>query len=192
MDAADVDRRHTPGHSPLWTGLPLVAFALVALTVGVAAKNSDGVVDPTDYLRLFFSDPIHLKAWFATAAVVLGCFQLLTAAAIFGRLTFLPQSATVATVHRWSGRLAILITLPVAYHCIFQLGYGDYTTRVTVHSLLGSAIYGAVVAKVLIVRSGNRVPGWELPVAGGILFATLLGLWLTSSLWFFDRAGVGF
>ena len=47
------------------------------------------------------------------------------------------------------------------------------------------------MAKVLIVRSGNRIPGWELPVAGGVLFAILLGLWLTSSLWFFDNAGVG-
>ncbi|MDX6535335.1 MAG: hypothetical protein QOF68_3079 [Gaiellales bacterium] len=191
MHATGVDRRHTPGHSPLWIALPLVVFALVALTVGVAAKNSDGVVDPTDYLRLFFSDPIHLKAWFATAAMTLACFQVLTAAAIYGRLAFLPQNAAVAAVHRWSGRLAILITLPVAYHCIFQLGYGDYSTRVTVHSLLGSAIYGAVVAKVLIVRSGNRIPGWELPIAGGILFSILLGLWLTSSVWFFDQAGIG-
>jgi len=191
MVGADVEQRPGRGPSPLWTGLPLVAFALVALTVGVAARNSDGVVDPTDYIRLFFSDPIHLKAWFATGAIVLAVFQVVTASAIYGRLSFLPSTPAVAAVHRWSGRLAILLTLPVAYHCIFQLGYGDYSTRVTVHSLLGSAIYGAVVAKVLIVRSGNRIPGWELPVAGGVLFAILLGLWLTSSLWFFDNAGVG-
>ena len=94
-------------------------------------------------------------------------------------------------MHRWSGRLAILLTLPVAYHCIFLLGYGDYSTRVQVHSLLGSVIYGAVIAKVLVVRGGSRFPGWVLPLAGGALFATLLGLWLTSSLWFFQNVGVG-
>jgi hypothetical protein len=186
--ATEVPRRR---HDPVWVALPLVAFALVALTVGVIAKNSEGVVDPTDYLRLFFTDPIHLKVWFASAALALAVVQIVTAGGIYGRLSFLPQGAGIATVHRWSGRLAILITLPVAYHCIFQLGYGDYTTRVAIHSLLGSAIYGAVVAKLLIVRGGNRFPGWELPIAGGLLFAILLGLWWTSSLWFFENIDTG-
>jgi hypothetical protein len=180
-----------PRRSGLWTAAPLIVFALVSLTVGVVARNSNGVVNPSDYLQLFFSDPIHLKVWFASAALVLACFQMVTASAIFGRLPFLSPGRGVAAVHRWSGRLAILLTLPVAYHCIFLLGYGDYTTRVTVHSLLGSAIYGAFIAKVLIVRSGNRIPGWELPVAGGLLFAILLGLWLTSALWFFNNVDTG-
>jgi hypothetical protein len=178
--------------NPVWAAVPLVVFALVALTVGVVAKNSSGVTDPTDYFRLVFSDPIHLKVWLATAAFVLACFQVVTAASIYGRVGFLPQGRGIATVHRWSGRVAILLTLPVAYHCIFMLGYGDYTTRVTIHSLLGSAVYGAIIAKVLIVRSGNRVPGWELPLAGGLLFAILLGLWLTSSLWFFQNVDTNF
>lgn len=184
-------RAGEPHRSGLWPLAPLIVFALVSLTVGVVARNSNGVVDPSDYLQLFFTDPIHLKVWFASAAFVLACFQVATATAIYGRLRFLPTGPAVATIHRWSGRLAILLTLPIAYHCIFLLGYGDYTTRVTVHSLLGSAIYGAFIAKVLIVRGGNRIPGWELPVAGGILFAILLGLWLTSALWFFRNVEIG-
>jgi len=44
-----------------------------------------------------------------------------------------------------------------------------------------------VVAKVLIVRSSRFAP-WVLPVAGGLLFAILLGLWLTSALWFLTPA----
>jgi hypothetical protein len=128
--------------------------------------------------------------WLATAAVVLAVFQVVTAAHIYSRLR-LPMGAAVGAVHRWSGRLAILLTLPVAYHCIFLLGYGDYSTRVQIHSLLGSVVYGAVIAKVLIVRGGSRFPGWALPLAGGTLFAILLGLWLTSSLWFFQNVGVG-
>ena len=87
-------------------------------------------------------------------------------------------------VHRWSGRLAILLTLPVAYHCVFMLGFGFESPRVLVHSLLGSAVYGAVVVKVLMVRS-SRFPSWALPVTGGLLFSILLGLWLTSALVYF-------
>jgi Family of unknown function (DUF6529) len=50
-----------------------------------------------------------------------------------------------------------------------------------------SAFDGAVVTKVLIVRSTRFAP-WVLPVAGGLLFSILLGLWLTSALWFFAAA----
>jgi Family of unknown function (DUF6529) len=176
----------------LWLAGALVAFALVSLTVGAVARDktiAPGLYPPS-YLKLFFSDPIHLKVWLATAATALACFQLVTAAHVWGRVR-LPGGVRVAAVHRWSGRLAILLTLPVAYHCIFLLGYGDYSTRVQVHSLLGSTVYGAVVAKVLIVRGRSDLPGWALPAAGGVLFAILLGLWLTSSLWFFRTVGVG-
>ena len=37
-------------------------------------------------------------------------------------------------------RAAILLTLPVAYHCIFLLGFGANSPRVLIHSLLGSAL----------------------------------------------------
>jgi hypothetical protein len=100
-------------------------------------------------------------------------------------LRFPPPGRFYHIVHRWSGRVAILITLPVAYHCIFLLGFGTYDWRVYLHSILGSMIYGAVVAKVLLVRS-SRYPGWALPIAGGALFAILLGIWLTSAAWFFS------
>jgi hypothetical protein len=185
--APDAPRQHR-----LWLAAALIAFALVSLTVGVIAKHNTlapGLYSPS-YLKLFFSDPIHLKVWLATAAMALALFQVLTAAHIYARLR-LPMGSAIAPVHRWSGRLAILLTLPVAYHCIFLLGYGDYTMRVQVHSLLGSVIYGAVIAKVLVVRGGSRFPSWALPLAGGTLFAILLGLWLTSSLWFFQNVGVG-
>ena len=66
-------------------------------------------------------------------------------------------------------------------------GSGTHSPRVLIHSLLGSALYGAVVAKVLIVRS-TRLGPWVLPVAGGLVFSILLGLWLTPALWLFTAA----
>ena len=65
--------------------------------------------------------------------------------------------------------------LPVAHHCIFLLGFGTYDLRVYIHSILGSIVYGVFIAKGLLVRS-RRFPGWALPIAGGLLFSTLLGL----------------
>ena len=32
------------------------------------------------------------------------------------------------------------------------------------------------------------MPGWALPVVGGLVFAFLVGLWLTSALWFFHNS----
>jgi cytochrome c553 len=165
-----------------WLAAPLLAFAILALTAGLLANHQPR---SKGYFRLFFSDPIHLKAGFATAVVVLACFQLFTAAWIFRKLPW-PKPAWVNPVHRWSGRLAFAFTLPVAYHCIFKLGFQDPSTRVLAHSLLGCAVYGAFAAKVTIVRL-HRFPRFVLPVAGGLLFAVLIGVWYTSAVWLYGQ-----
>jgi hypothetical protein len=172
-----------------WLLLPLVVGSLVAVAVGIAARESaiDPGTYPGSYFRLFFSDPIHLKSWFAIAAVALACTQLFTAAWIFRKL-YWPRPAWINVVHRWAGRLAFLATLPVAYHCIFKLGFQKVDTRVAVHSFFGTAVYGAFAAKVTIVRL-HRFPAWVLPVAGGLLFAALVGVWYTSAFWFLRLEG---
>src|SRR5690349_14808635 len=170
-----------------WLAVPLVVFALITLTVGLVARQTVREPYETPLFHPFFADTLHMKAWLVTAAVVLACGQLLTAARIYELLRFPPKGRFYHRVHRWSGRVAILLTLPVAYHCVFLLGFEAHSPRVLIHSLLGSALYGAVVAKVLIVRSTKFAP-WVLPVAGGFLFSILLGLWLTSALWFFIAA----
>jgi uncharacterized protein DUF6529 len=171
----------------VWLAVPLVLFALIALTVGLLARRTVREPYAIPFFHPFFIDTLHMKAWLVTAALVLACGQLLTAARIYELLRFPPKGRLYHTVHRWSGRAAILVTLPVGYHCVFLLGFDTTSPRVLIHSLLGSAFYGAVVAKVLIVRSTRFAP-WVLPVAGGLLFAILLGLWLTSALWFFTAA----
>jgi cytochrome c553 len=165
-----------------WVAAPLLAFAVFSLTAGLLAAH-----DPRSkgYFRLFFSDPLHLKAGFATAAAVLACLQLFTAAWIFRKLPW-QKPAWVNPVHRWSGRLALAFTLPVAYHCIFKLGFRSPSTRVLAHSLLGCAVYGAFAAKVTIVRL-HRFPRPVLPIAGGLLFAVLIGVWYTSAVWLYSQ-----
>jgi hypothetical protein len=115
--------------------------------------------------------------------------------AIFGKIKWaLPGKifgASIGTVHRWSGRLAFLFTLPVAFHCIFILGFQTYSTRVLIHSILGSFFYGFFAVKVLVVRD-HSLPGWALPVAGGTLFAVLASLWFTSAYWYFTTVRFGF
>jgi mono/diheme cytochrome c family protein len=174
MEAAAAPRSYR------WLVAPLAAFAVFSLTAGLLARHEPR---SKGYFQLFFSDPIHLKAGFATAVIVLACFQLFTAAWIFRKLPW-RKPAWVNPVHRWSGLGAFVLSLPVAYHCIFKLGFRDPSTRVFAHSLLGCAFYGAYAAKVTIVRL-HRFPRPVLPVAGGLLFAVLIGAWYTSALWLY-------
>lgn len=146
-----------------------------------------------DVMETVFTSAIAGKAWLATVAVALAIVQIATGARIFGRLEgVLPFSgATAARIHRWSGRLAVLFTLPVVFHCITILGFQTTDTRVAIHSIVGSFLYGVLAAKLLAVHD-HSFPGWLLPAAGGTLFSALALLWLTSSWWYFTEVRFGF
>ncbi len=147
----------------------------------------------TDIVTSVFSSTIAAKAWFASAAFALALVQVSTGARIFGRLQHvIPLPGPVVSgIHRWSGRLAVLCTLPVAFHCIFILGFRSTDARVLAHSIVGSFVYGVIVVKLLMVHS-RKHPGWALPVAGGTLFAVLVTLWATSAAWYFTNVRFGF
>ena len=182
------DRGQSTSKPRNWTwfvALLLAVFVLSFLTIRLLAGSSAGGYPTPPFFHLFFSDTLHMKAWLATGAITLALFQVLSAARLFELFHWAPSGRFWGRMHRVSGYLAILLTLPVAYHCIFLLGFDTTSPRVAIHSVLGSAFYGAFLVKVILVRSGG-LPGWALPVAGGLLFAILVGLWLTSSLYFFS------
>ena len=81
----------------------------------------------TDIVELVFSSTIAAKAWLATGAIVLAVVQVLTASRMWGRLQrVVPLSfPTAKRVHRWSGRIALLLTLPVFFHCVTMLGWNQ-------------------------------------------------------------------
>jgi uncharacterized protein DUF6529 len=177
--------------SPRWLIAPFLAGALVSLSIGLLAREeaiAPGTY-PGGYFRLFFFDSLHLKVWLATAALALALLQLGSAAWIFRKLP-LARPSWIPAFHRWTGRLVFAITLPVAYHCIFKLGFQRTSGRVLAHSFLGCAFYGAFVAKLLIVRL-HRFPAWALATAGGLLLTLLLATWYVSALWLFRTHGVG-
>jgi hypothetical protein len=173
-----------------WLLLPALIGVLVALTVGLLARaeaSAPGTY-PGGYFRLFFSDPLHLKVWFATAALAVALLQPFSGAWMFGKLPW-RRPRWLAPAHRWTGLIVFLLTLPVAYHCIFRIGFRTTSDRVTTHAVLGCLLYGAFAAKVLIVRL-RRFPSWAFVVAGGALFALLVAVWYTSALWLLRAAGV--
>ena len=179
----------TAGAAPGRTRLVgiVVVGALVSVTLGIYGREHTPTFERP--FSLFFTDTINLKVWFATAAMVLAIAQVLLAMRLYGKLRWpRTQPAWLGDLHRLLGTLAFLVTLPVAFLCLWSLGFQDGTTRALVHSLLGCFLYGAFVVKVLGVRV-HGLPHWLLPVAGGAVFVALIGIWLTSSLWFFRTVG---
>jgi hypothetical protein len=165
-----------------------VIGCLVAVLLGVYG----GLHEPTGFSVNVagFSSGGYAKAWLATAALLLGVVQLVTARLMYGD-TPVASAPWLSGLHRWSGRIAVVITVPVVIHCLFALGFQTYEPRVLVHSLLGCLFYGAFVAKMLsLARRG--LPGWMVPVLGGALFTALVGLWLTSAMWLFRGQGLHF
>ena len=140
-----------------------------------------------------FASTIAAKAWFATAAIVLAIVQVSTGARIFGKLQRVVPIGRphVNRIHRWSGRLAFVCTLPVAFHCIFLLGFQSVNARVLAHSILGSFVYGVFGVKVFFVRDRDH-PRWTLPLVGGTLFSVLAAIWATSAYWYFTQVRFGF
>jgi hypothetical protein len=167
----------------------LLVGAAVSLSLGVYGKQHT----PTGktITKLGFPTMIDMKVWLATGAVVLALVQVGTALRIYGRVGHGPAPHAVSVTHRVSGVLAVALTVPVAYHCLWSLGFGTYDHRVLVHSLLGCAFYGVFVTKMLVLQS-HRMPGWALPVLGALVFTALVGIWLTSSLWAFRNGIVSY
>lgn len=169
--------------------VPLLIGAAISVAFGVYGQ----VHTPTGIAVNVagFTSPQTVKVWLASAAAYFAILQLLSALAMWGKLPGVTAPSWIGVFHRWSGRVAFLLTLPVAIHCLYALGFESYDTRVLIHSLLGCLFYGAFTTKMLILpRKG--LPGWALPVIGGVVFTALVCLWLTSSLWYFTTQGVNF
>ena len=160
--------------------------AAVSLTLGIYANAHSPASDLT--ITLGFTNTITMKVWLTTIALCFAVVQILSALWMYRRLPLGTAPPWLASVHRISGRLAFLLTLPVAYHCLYQLGFQHSSTRVLLHSILGCLFYGAFTAKVLVVRSRN-VPSVALPFLGGLVFVLLVYIWLLSGLWYIDQFG---
>jgi hypothetical protein len=159
---------------------------VVAVALGVYGR----VHTPTGFAvgPAGFSGALAMKTWLTTGAFVFAIVQVVSARIMYGGQ---PAPGWAAPVHRWSGRAAFLLTIPVAFHCLYALGLRFDEPRILIHSLLGCFFYGVFVAKMLALPK-RGLPGWGLPVLGGLLFTALVGLWLSSSLWFYIKIGVTF
>jgi hypothetical protein len=175
-----------PGTRATPAALRLAAIAALAIGVTVAVYVVGRLHQPDYTFSLFGTDPVPPKSLLATIVLGLAVAQVLLALWIYRKLPLAARPPrAVPITHRVVGFAAVALTVPVALHCLIAYGVQLTSARVAAHSLAGCFFYGAFTAKVLAVQS-RRLPGWVLPVAGGLL-AVLVGvLWYTSALWFYS------
>jgi hypothetical protein len=174
--------------NPALRSFGIAALAAAAVAIGLYEFGTEHVPDySTSLFGRSGPDTLSLKSWLATGVLALAVTQVALALWMYGRLPGVGLAPRpVNRVHRAVGIAAVLLTLPIAYHCAFAYGVQTHVdTRVAVHSIAGCFFYGAFVAKLVVVRS-RRLPGYALPLAGGILVTVVAVLWYTSSLWFFN------
>ena len=178
--------------SPVSTGIgklivPSLIGGLVALTLGIYGR----LHSPTGVVVNIagFSSAGYVKSWLATIATVFAVVQVISALVMYGKIPRVTAPSWIGTLHKWSGRIAFLVAVPVAVNCLYALGFQTYSTRVLIHSILGCAFFGAFSIKMLILPK-RGVPGWALPLAGALVFTVLVALWFTSAYWFFSTFGV--
>jgi hypothetical protein len=176
--------------SPALRSLTLAGLAAAVLATGLYIFGTDHTPDySTSLFGASGQDTLSLKSWLATGVLAFAVVQLGLALWMYGRLPFVAVAPpAVGPVHRAIGAAAILLTIPIAYHCAFAYGVQTKVdTRIAVHSIAGCFLYGAFLAKIVLVQSPRwRVPSWALPVLGGALVATVAVLWYTSALWYFN------
>jgi hypothetical protein len=181
--------RASPRRQAVVAALLLGACVSVAIGAYGEVHHAAGL----DGLPSFgFSGPGYFKSWTATLVLLLAAVQLLSALWLYGRLPGAPRAPSwLGTAHRATGTLAFVASLPVAFYCLYGLGFSPdpFTTRRVVHSLAGCAFYGAFATKVVLVHT-RRLPGWALPVVGGTVFTLVVVLWWTSARWYFGAEGI--
>ncbi|MEU6545740.1 DUF6529 family protein [Streptomyces sp. NPDC046859] len=162
------------------------ALLLIPVAVGLGVWFVGRGLTPDPESSLFgaqYGDAMELKARLGTALLGLALVQLLLAARMYGLLPgSRPAPRAVSLVHRLTGLLAFLLSVPIAYQCLSAYGVVLTSPRVAIHSITGCVLYGAFAAKVVVVRS-HRFPGWTLPLVGGLLFCAIALLWYTAALW---------
>jgi hypothetical protein len=125
----------------------------------------------------------NLLLWKVVAAATvfaLSGLQVALAARFWGRGGLMFISPVTATVlHRWSGRVALLLAVVVAFTCLVGPAGPLSAQRVLLHSIFGGLVFAALTIKFALLKltdKGQRA----LPYVGASLFLLFGAIWATS------------
>ena len=178
--------RPPPPDSPARYLVPALVAAAVAVGLGVYGK----VHDPagTAFNLAGFSSTSAVKSWLGDRRRSPSRSSRSSRRfMVYGRL---PGPCWSATLHRWSGPDRVPGggagggALPLRVRLPDVLDPRDVAFRSSAASSSGPSVPRCCCS------ARSSLPGWLLPLVGGLVFIALTVLWLTSALWFFRTFGV--
>lgn len=127
------------------------------------------------------------KVVVATIVFLLAGVQVMLAARLWPVTTFprISQS-TASAMHRWVGRVTLVLAVVVAISCIAGPAGPVTPMRVLWHSVFGTFVLVVIGAKFTILRVLKK-GGDLLPYVGTALFLTFGGIWFTTVLDYVSR-----
>jgi len=160
---------------------PILIGALVSVALGVYGNLHKG--DSIVFQVSGFENLALAKSRLALVAAFFVLVQLGSALVMYGKIRWITAPSWIGTLHRWSGRIAFFVAVPVGVFCLYGIGFQHYDTRSLVHSLLGCLFFGVFTVKMLVLTK-RGVAGWVLPLLGGLVFTVLVATVLTSAVWY--------
>src|SRR5215469_14798899 len=127
--------------------IPALVGCLVALTLGIYGRLHSPTGVAVDVIG--FSNGGTVKSVLATGAVVFAVVQVFTSLVMYGKIKWAGAPSWISALHRWSGRIAFILTVPVVVHCVYALGFQTFSVRVLVHSIAGCLFFGVFTVKML-------------------------------------------
>jgi hypothetical protein len=124
----------------------------------------------------------HVLAWKAalgTTIVALASLQVALGATFWTDRGLPIASPRAATLHRWNGRLLLVLSLVIGYACLMGPAGPTSPVRLLLHSVFGATLFALIFAKLLTLRVIDT-SGSAVPVIGVALFLNYLVIWLTS------------
>ncbi len=145
----------------IWVAGSLIAFAgWIALAHAVPATNAN---------------QFKVKSWLALVAVAGSIVQLATISRVYDWTKRIPPGTarTLGALHRWSGRITLIVGGGVMYMCMT----GPFGSGFTFHRFVGYCLAATVVTKIVILRA-DRFPSL-LPYLGTLAVAGWVTCFLT-------------
>jgi hypothetical protein len=91
-------------------------------------------------------------------------------------------------VHRWGGRILIVLAALIAYFCITDVGAPREPLRVVVHAVAGSTAFALLGIKFALIRFKPSLAYDTAPWIGRIVAICFVAIWITSGYAYFTNS----
>jgi hypothetical protein len=90
-----------------------------------------------------------------------------------------------ARLHRYGGRIAIVLAALIAYFCITDVGAPHTPWRVAIHAIFGATAFALLGVKFGLIRFAPDLAYDAAPWIGRAVAVCFVVIWITSGLAFF-------